>query len=129
MCFRTISQRDWLALVRREDVFNTWRKLEQVQPKSSSREDVKEKKILLWHCWLGHPSFAYLEYLFPKLFCDILFLAYDVSNAFMLKSSCSYSMKVQILLNDIYTWCFESFFYPFCFRSEILYFFMMISLG
>lgn len=38
----------------------------QVVSKSSPRD-----RILLWHCRLGHPSFPYLEHLFPKLFKNI----------------------------------------------------------
>lgn len=28
----------------------------------------EDKKIMLWHCRLGHPSFLYLKYLFPEFF-------------------------------------------------------------
>ena len=37
-----------------------------------AREMYDREKILLWHCQLDHPSFTYLEHLFPRLFRNIL---------------------------------------------------------
>ena len=46
----------------------------ELQPKSDhilqvTVETSESIKILLWHCRLGHPSFPYLERLFPHLRC------------------------------------------------------------
>ena len=48
----------------------------ELQPKSDhilqvTREMSNREKILLWHCRLSHPSFPYLERLFPHLFKTI----------------------------------------------------------
>lgn len=32
--------------------------------------DNKERQIWLWHGRLGHPSFGYMEHLFPSLFSN-----------------------------------------------------------
>ena len=37
----------------------------------TKRETFNREKIFLWHCRLGHPSFTYLERVFPKLFSNI----------------------------------------------------------
>lgn len=36
--------------------------------------DLKVEQILLWHRWLGHPSFGYLQHVFPNLFCHFSIL-------------------------------------------------------
>ena len=49
----------------------------ELQPKSNrilqvTKETSDRENILLWHCRQGHPSFPYLERLFPHLFKTIL---------------------------------------------------------
>lgn len=97
MCFRTISQRDWLALVRREEVFTTWRKLEQVQPMSSSRDVTGKNSIMtllvgssficLFRTFISQ---VILWYFVSSLWCEqcvyakiILFLFNESSNPFI----------------------------------------------
>ena len=61
-----------------------------------ARETSNRKKILLWQNRLGHPSFAYLEHLFPQLFQNI-----SVSS--LRREQCIYAknhyMPFKIILN------------------------------
>ena len=62
-----------------------------------ARETSNRKKILLWQNRLGHPSFAYLEHLFPQLFRNI-----SVSS--LRREQCIYAknhyMPFKIILNN-----------------------------
>ena len=52
--------------------------------------DPKVKQIWLWHRWLGHPSFGYLKYLFPKLFVDLSISDFNYETCTLAKSHRSF---------------------------------------
>lgn len=67
------------------------------------------KRILLWHCQLGHPSFSYLEHLFPKLFSTI-FISSLRSEQFNMQQIIVFllrlvSMKVPLLFQVFILMC------------------------
>lgn len=47
---------------------------------------MKMEKILLWHCCLGHPSFSYLEHLFPSLFSKVLLSSLHCEHCILAKN-------------------------------------------
>lgn len=44
------------------------------------------KKIILWHLRLGHPSFPYLKYLFPKMFKNLDCYSLHCESCYLSKS-------------------------------------------
>ena len=42
--------------------------------------------IWLWHYWLGHPSFRYLQHLFPTLFEKVLLSSFKCKDCILGKS-------------------------------------------
>lgn len=51
---------------------------------------------MLWHCYLGHPSFSYLKRLFPNCCLIFLLLVWYVNNVFLLRTIAFFSKLILI---------------------------------
>lgn len=77
MCFRTINlAKMTIGIGKERGGLYYFRGAPMFQSKSGHGLQVEwalleKERILLWHRRLGHPSFVYLECLFPKLFTNI----------------------------------------------------------
>jgi hypothetical protein len=79
------SRRRFLVVVLRGEGYIMWMiwTLEKfIPPNHHSGKD----KIFGWHYWLGHPSFSYLQHLFPTLFKNILLSSFKCKDCILGKS-------------------------------------------